>query len=76
MYEYYDKDLDFVFLSSDDETFKKNPKAEVKEINISNYIDDNDEFELLVVSKDEEFLDDNKAMLAELSTSELKYFAP
>lgn len=64
IYQYYDKDLDFVFLSSDEETFRKNPKTEVKQINITNYIDDSDEFELLVVSKDEEFFDDTKVILA------------
>lgn len=41
IYEYYDKELDFIFLSSDDETFKNSPRNEIKSVDIN--IDEEEE---------------------------------
>lgn len=47
-------------MTSDDENFKNSPENKIKEVDI-NYKDDTEEFELLLLSKDDEFLDENKS---------------
>ena len=52
-----------MFLSSEEETFNK---KDTNAIDLTGYLDDNDEFEMLVAGEDEEFLTDNKNLFTEL----------
>lgn len=69
VFEYYDNDLDFMFLSSEEETFNK---KESSPVDLTGFIpdDDEDEFELLIAGKDEEFVVDNRNLFTELVSSE------
>ena len=68
VFEYHDHELDFVFLSSDEETFQNNPS---KPVDLSDFIGaSDDEFELLTISRDEEFLEDHRNFFTELGSIE------
>jgi hypothetical protein len=54
VYAFYDPDLDFTFLSSDDEDFNKKGNSESIEIRMDmNEVELSEEFELLISNEDE-----------------------
>lgn len=74
MYEAIDKEMEFIFLMSDEEFFSEKPKENLKEIEFKNQEEDSEEFELLMITQEEEFIEENKNLLSELASNEEKYF--
>ena len=61
-----------MFLASDDENFMKKEKLQLNTIEIEE--EDSEEFEILMITKEEEFILDNKNLLLELATGQHSYF--